>query len=137
MNFRVVLDTNILISHLLFPGGNPSKIIDLAVSEKLTLVLSGEILDEMDGVLRNKFGYDSERVEAAREFLLGIGELAQSRHHVEVIRSDESDNRILECALSGKAHFLISSDKKHLLPLKIYKGIQILSPGEFIRDFVR
>jgi predicted nucleic acid-binding protein len=63
--------------------------------------------------------------------------LIRPRHHVEAVQGDESDNRILECALSGKAHLLVSGDKKQLLPLRVFKGIQILSPGEFIRDFVQ
>ena len=136
MRIRAVPDTNVLVSQLLFPGGNPSKILDLAAAEKLTLVLSPFILEEMEGILKRKFGFDAARLAESRKSLLALAEMIQPRHHVEAIREDESDNRILECALSGKAHFIISGDKKHLLPLKDYQGIRILSPAEFIRDLV-
>lgn len=136
MKFRAVLDTNVLVSHFILPGNNPSKILDLAVAGKLALILSGDILDELERVLREKMNFDAARARVARESLVALGEIIHPRHHVEAVRQDESDNRILECALSGKAHFLITGDKKHLLPLKVYKGVQILSPAEFVRDFV-
>jgi putative PIN family toxin of toxin-antitoxin system len=136
MKFRVVIDTNVIVSHLLFPGGNPSKILDLVAADKLILLLSDEILDEAGTVLMVKFGFDSRRAGESRDSLLALAEMVKPRHAVDVIREDESDNRILECAWSGKAHFLITGDKKHLLPLKQFKGIQILSPAEFVRDFV-
>jgi len=50
-----------------------------------------------------------------------------------VIREKDDDNRILECALEGKAEYIISGDKRHLLPLGEYEGIRILSPDEFLR----
>ena len=137
MRLRAVLDTNVLVSHLLFPGGNPSKILDLAAAEKFKPVISQFILDEMESILKVKFGFDRARLAESRQSLLALAELVQPRHHVEVIRADESDNRILECALSGKADLIISGDKRHLLPLKSYKGIRILSPAEFVRDFVQ
>ena len=68
MKFRVVIDTNVIVSHLLFPGGNPSKILDLAAADKLTLLLSDEILDEAGKVLREKFGFDSRRAGGIAEF---------------------------------------------------------------------
>ncbi len=136
MKFRVAVDTNILVSHFILPGHHPSKILDLAAADKITLLLSDFILDELSGVLRAKFHFDSERLDSVRQSLMAVAEVVKTRHVLEVIREDESDNRILECALSGKAHFLVSGDKKHLQPLKNFKGIQILSPAEFIRDFV-
>ena len=50
-----------------------------------------------------------------------------------MIREKDDDNRILECALEGKAEYIISGDKRHLLPLGEYEGIRILSPDEFLR----
>ena len=136
MRPRVVLDTNVLVSHLLFPGGNPSKILDLAAAGKMTLVLSEDILREMEGVLRAKFGFDPGRAAAAEGSLRAVSEVVRPRHWVEAVRNDESDNRILECALSGKAQVIVTGDKKHLLPLKEFRGVQILSPSEFIRDYI-
>ena len=45
---------------------------------------------------------------------------------------DETDNRYIECAVEGKADYLVTGDKKHLLPLNEYEGVQILSPASFL-----
>ena len=50
-----------------------------------------------------------------------------------MIREKDDDTRILECALKGKAEYIISGDKRHLPPLREYEGIRILSPDEFLR----
>ncbi len=49
-----------------------------------------------------------------------------------IIKAKDSDNRILECAVSGKADFLVSGDTKHITPLKQYMDITILKPAEFL-----
>jgi predicted nucleic acid-binding protein len=51
----------------------------------------------------------------------------------EVIAADPADNQILACALSGKAHVIVSGDRRHLLQLKEYKGITIVRPVDFLR----
>lgn len=48
-------------------------------------------------------------------------------------KNDPSDNRILECAITAEADYIVTGDKNHLLPLKRYKNIRILSPSEFLR----
>ena len=52
---------------------------------------------------------------------------------LSVIAEDEADNRIVECALQGKAQYIISGDH-HILSLREYRGIKILSPTEFLRE---
>ena len=51
-----------------------------------------------------------------------------------VITAKESDNRILECAVAGQAAFIVTGDRKHLLPLGEYSGIRIVSPADFVRS---
>ena len=51
---------------------------------------------------------------------------------IKAIKSDVSDNRILECGVAGDADIIVSGDTKHILPIKNYQGIQILSPIEFL-----
>lgn len=48
------------------------------------------------------------------------------------VSSDESDNRSIECAIAGNASYVVTGDKKHLLPIGEYKGVQILSPASFL-----
>jgi predicted nucleic acid-binding protein len=59
--------------------------------------------------------------------------LVHPKNKVSVIKEKDDDNRILECAIEGRAQYLISGDRKHLLPVKEYQGIKILSPTEFLR----
>ena len=40
---------------------------------------------------------------------------------------------VLECALAGEADYIVSGDKKHLLPLRQFREIPIVSPAEFLR----
>ena len=61
-----------------------------------------------------------------------IATLIQPTQKISVIKLKDSDNRILECALAAKAHFLVTGDTQHILPLKKVNGIIILSPSEFL-----
>lgn len=136
MRLRVVVDTNVLVSHFILPHRNPSKVLDLAVTGQIDLVLSPFILQELEDILRKKFGFNRGRILSVLESLNAVAEVIKPRHAVDIVREDESDNNILECALSGRVQVLISGDKKHLLPLKVFKGIRILSPTEFLKEFV-
>jgi predicted nucleic acid-binding protein len=55
--------------------------------------------------------------------------------NVSIIKSKDEDNRILECALESKVDYLISGDKRHILPLKEFKGIRIVSVSEFLDKY--
>ena len=51
---------------------------------------------------------------------------------IHVIEEKETDNMILETAIIGKARYLVTGDRKHLLPLKIYRMVRILEPSDFL-----
>ena len=137
MSLRFVLDTNVLVSHFILPGRNPSKLLDLVLAGKATLVASDFILDELEGVLAERIGFPPAEAERAADSIRSITEVVRPRHAVDVIRQDESDNRILETALSGRADIIVSGDRKHLLPLKSFRGIRILSPLDFLKLHLR
>jgi predicted nucleic acid-binding protein len=54
---------------------------------------------------------------------------------LSVIKEDEPDNRVLECAVEGQASYIVSGDEHHLQPLKEHEGITILSPAQFLELF--
>lgn len=128
---KVCLDTNIFVSALVF-GGKCQEITDFISLGKIDLVLSPAILNETSKVLRDKFEKSDEEVRRAIRLFLALGFMVEPKKKLKVLPYD-SDNRILECAVEGKADYLVTGDKKHLLKLKDYKGIKILSPGEFLR----
>jgi putative PIN family toxin of toxin-antitoxin system len=131
---RVVVDTTVFISSLLNTEGNPRKVIDLWRFEKITLCLSKEILAEYFAVL-GRFGM-SEEPEGEE-----LVQLFQKRYNqvfltsvptILAISEDPADNKFIECAVAADAKLIISGDR-HLLNLKLFKGIRILSPTEFLK----
>jgi len=131
---RIVLDTNVLISAVLF-GGEPRKVLDLVISGSIDCTLSTAILDELRGVLeRPKFGFSANVCLHIIEELHGICDIISPSVSVDVISSDPDDNRILECAVEAHAHFIVSDDP-HFLDLGKFKKIRILSPAGYLNEF--
>lgn len=129
---RAVFDTNIFISAIIF-GGNPRTVLELARAGKIQLITSRPILLELAKKLHFKFGWKQEDIE---EVVGGIGaftQIVRPRKRVRKIKDDPADNRILEAALEVPAEFIISGDKRHILPLKKIRNIIIVSPGEFLK----
>jgi putative PIN family toxin of toxin-antitoxin system len=129
---RVVLDTNVLVSGFLF-GGTPGKLLDLWKTRTIRLIMSRVMLDEFLRVL----AYPKLRLsEEEIHYLLYVEVLP----HVEMVKvrpgpilipMDPSDDMFLHCAVAAGAKYIISGDR-HLLQLKSYKRIKILSPAEFL-----
>lgn len=122
---RVVFDSNVYISALIFKG-YPRQILELAIKRKVILVSSNEIINETSEKLKVKFFWPDYRIQ---DFIHQISELAhifKPENRISVIE-DEPDNRILECAVEGKANLIISGDN-HLLRLKSYNNIPIQPP---------
>ena len=134
---RVVLDTNVLLSALLFPGGSPDQIFTLVRRQSIDLYFSPFILDEFRRVLRSKFLHSEREANTRAAYLLRFGQIVEPRERLTVITAKEDDNRILECALAAKAEYLVTGDKAHLLPLKRFRRVEIVSPAEFLRFFNR
>lgn len=127
---RVVADTNIYISALMF-GGLPGAFLDLAVRHAFTLVSSRAILDELDEKLRGKFAVTEGDARLIRAKLENTAHLAEPDFALHVVARDPDDDRILECAVAGKADFIVSGDR-HLLGLDSYAGIPILTVRQFL-----
>jgi hypothetical protein len=133
---RVVLDTNVLVSGLLF-GGTPGKLVDLWKTGTIRLIISRVMLDEFLRVLT----YPKLRLsEEEIHYLLYVEVLP----HVEMVKvrpapilipMDPSDDMFLHCAVAAGAKYIISGDR-HLLQLKSYKRIKILSPAEFLYSVI-
>lgn len=130
--YSVVLDTNVLISALLFPGGAPSRVYELAKRGAVRLHLSGFILWEVERVLVVKFQLDAAVAAAHLRRLKLISKTVTPRKRAHCIKTRDDDNRILECALEARADFLITGDKKHILPLQTIGECVILSPAQFM-----
>ena len=126
---RLVLDSNIYISALLF-AGIPYKILNHAIKGKIKLLISREIIGETAGVLRNKFYWPEHNIDKFVRSISHVCEIVKINQKLEIIKENASDNKILECAVNGNADLIISGDK-HLLGLKIFEGIPIKNPKYF------
>lgn len=129
---NVVLDTNIYISALLFPGGACDQVLRVARLDSVHVFVSPDILTEFKRVMTDKFELSEEEAIDAVDRILAVAALTYPRFRIDEIKKPDADNRILECAVEAKAHFIVTGDKKHILPLKKFKGIHIVTPSEFL-----
>ena len=129
---KVVLDTNILISALGW-NGNERDILLESLSGELDLLLSVDITNEFLLVLsKDKFSnIQADKIARFIELILETSVFVDTRSNAYAIKDDPQDNRILECALDGKADCMIACDK-HLLNNGNYKRISILKAREFL-----
>lgn len=129
---RVVFDTNIYISAIIF-GGNPRRCLEMAREGSIALVASKEILFELAQKLKAKFSWQDADI---KDIIEGIGVFATivaPKKHLRVIMEDPEDDRILEASLEGEVDYIISGDKKHLLSLKRFRDIVIISAADFLK----
>ncbi|MCD6574935.1 putative toxin-antitoxin system toxin component, PIN family [Candidatus Aerophobetes bacterium] len=129
---KVVIDTNVFVSGLTFKG-KPRRVLDLIWKGEIEVCVSSFILKELKETLEKDFAWEGERIEETIERIKRETLQVQPKTKISVIKEKESDNRILECGVEGKAQYIISGDKRHLLPLKEYQGIKIISPAQFLR----
>jgi len=129
---KIVADTNVLISALIY-GGVCEEVLKLVREKSLELLISPEILTEFAGVFDRKFKFSPEKTKEAINRIRKISTLIIPIKRITLIKKHDPDNRILECAIEGKAQYIISGDEHHLLPLRKYRRIKILSPAEFLK----
>ncbi|MBI2588463.1 putative toxin-antitoxin system toxin component, PIN family [Candidatus Berkelbacteria bacterium] len=130
---RVVLDTNIYLSGLAFPSRLPSLVLSIARKGQITTYCSPFILKEIRKNLIVKFGYSKEITQKFIEEILKFVNIVKPLKKVKIIKDKDDDNRILECALEINADFLITGDRKHILPLKKAGKTKIVTVREFLK----
>jgi putative PIN family toxin of toxin-antitoxin system len=131
---KVVPDTNVYISALLC-GGVPFQIIELAREKKIMMLTSSDILFELASVLQVKFKYPRKMALDVISEIKRLSGVVFTKTQIDAIKKDSTDNKILECAFDGKADYIVTGDKKHIRPLNQYRGIRILLPQEFIKEY--
>jgi len=126
----IVADTNIIVSSI-FWSGNPYRIVQKGVNQEIIIFTSDELLNELRTVLKRDFSLDEQEIEDIIGTLMIFMHLTNPSERINAIKEDEKDNKVLECAASCKASYIISGDG-HLLGLKEYTGIKILSAKQFL-----
>jgi len=128
---RATIDTNVVVSGLLF-GGVPLKILEASFERRFTWVTSPDLLVELDTVLRQrKFSLSAQEIKELTEPVLDVVEIVVPSKRLTVIKRCDADNRVLECAVQGRSALIVSGDRRDLLSLKQFRGVDIVSPREF------
>ena len=131
---KVVIDTNVFISAFYLPESRPGEVVYLARRRKILNCTSPQILKEITRILQKKLMWDQARAQNAVSQIANFSEVALPGESLTVI-VDDTDNRLLECAVASQAEYIISGDK-HLLDLRAYQGTTIITPGVFL-DLVK
>jgi len=128
---KVVLDSNIFISGIIF-GGKPRKIINLIIEGKIRLYISSDILLEIKEVLeRDKFGFSQTITQQIIFEIESLSYLVTPKNKHSIVSRDGDDNIIIDCAVEAKADYIITGDND-LLSLKEYKSTKIINASELI-----
>jgi putative PIN family toxin of toxin-antitoxin system len=130
---KVVLDTNILISAFVFPGGPPEDVFRAALDGRIELVTSPPLLAEFGRVLSSKFGWEPSISEQAVGQILRIGTVVRPKEALAVAVDDPADDRVLEAALEGAAEVIVLGDR-HLLSHGTWRGIKVDKAAAFLRS---
>ncbi len=128
---RVVLDTNILVSALIY-GGKPEQIYDLALDKQLTAVISPILLSELTEILIKKFKFELSRIEQLEKITKNNFTVVNPSKIITLVKDDD-DNRVLEAALEGGCDYIVTGDRD-LLDLKMFKNIKIVPPEVFLTE---
>jgi len=132
---RFVVDTNVIISAILFKNSNPAKAVKL-IRQVGCILLSDAIFREMQNTLsRPKFdrylSFDKRRQVLSK--LLLDSQIVEITQTFNLCR-DSKDNKFLDLAVSGNATSIITGDQD-LLVLHPFQGIKIITVNEFLSDF--
>ena len=130
---RAVFDTNVFISGI-FWNGISAEVLGLWRSGKVSLVTSNEIISELSRILDN-FKIRLSEPEKSRwiKMLVKNSLVVLPLFKVNVVLDDPTDNKFVEAAIAGKAEVIVTQDR-HLLKIKEYSGIKIMTPQNFVRE---
>ena len=127
---KVLLDTNILVSAIVF-GGKPEQILHLILEEEFLAITSPVLLAELKEVLNKKFPPRETDFKLTIKNIEEIFKTIQPKKTINIL-NDNDDNRVLEAAIEGNCKYIVTGDKE-LLSLKSYQGVKIVTAGEFLK----
>jgi len=129
---RAVLDTNVYLSAFYYPNGVPARIFEAGILQAYQRIVSPDIIEEYARISREKFGVEEEKIEQDKKMIVHGAVTIRVSVIPFAVPDDEDDNRIVACAMEGKAGVIVSGDKD-LLRLREYEGIVIVRPVDFLR----
>src|SRR3989344_8504542 len=127
---RIVADTNFLISATQWDYSVAHKLLKKLIISDAEIFTTQDILDETSEVLERDFEYSKNGANNIIKKILLFAKLIEPKQKINVIKDDPDDNKVIECAIESFSDYIITYDR-HLLKLKEYKGIKIITPEEF------
>ena len=127
---NVTVDTNFLISATQWDYSVAHKLLKKFILSDAEIFTTQDILDETAEVLERDFEYSKGDAENIIEKILLFAKLIKTKQKIDVVKDDPDDNKVIECAIESSSDYIITYDR-HLLKLKEYKGIKIITPEEF------
>jgi putative PIN family toxin of toxin-antitoxin system len=127
----VVFDTNIVFSAVGWRG-KPFECLELARTGIIQGFTCVELLDELSAKLQSKLSFTHEQAIATVIDLLTFLKIVPISGKVTTVVADPADDMVLECAVVAGASHLVTGDRRHLLPLKDFQGVQIVTAAEYL-----
>ncbi len=129
---KVILDTNLLISALIF-GGKPEQVYNLVLEKQIIGVTSSILVAELTEILIKKFNFELVKTQQLERIIRKHFKIVYPNKIINILR-DEDDNRVLEAASESKCSYIVTGDSD-LLILKTFNQVKILTPDDFLKEF--
>jgi uncharacterized protein len=131
-----VFDTNVVLSAIGW-GGKPGQCLEAARRGDVQGATCQELLEELEDKLKKLFGFSPDEVFDQLADLLQFLTLVRITGNLNGVTADRADDKVLECAVTARAEYLVTGDRRHLLPLRIYEGVKIVTPNDFLQIIAR
>jgi putative PIN family toxin of toxin-antitoxin system len=129
---KVVLDTNVFISGI-FWRGDSERVLYSWFDNDFKLIVSKEIIQEIIEVLMDfKIQLPLEDILLWISILSINSEVVEPEEKINIVQDDPDDDKFIEAGVKGMARYIVTQDN-HLLKIKEFRGIKILSPKEFLK----
>ncbi len=131
---KVVFDTNVIVSAALYEKGLPALLLSLGLEDKVRFFVSPALLNEYEAILkRPRFKLGQRQITELMGNINRKALIVAPTRRLNILKTDEPDNGVLECAIKAKADFIITGNKRHF-PFEEFKGSKIVTPREFINS---
>ncbi len=128
---KITFDTNVLVSAALSEKGAAYNLVHLTSEGKVTGYTSKTLMSEFKEVVQRDCKFSLGRAEQAVDVYLQFLKLVEPDFKLDVVKADEDDNRVVECATYSKCDYIASWDP-HLTDLVEVKGVKIQNPGKLL-----
>ena len=137
---RAALDASVILAAVWTknPRSASRVVLEAAAAGAYQVVITDEVEAEYREVLaRDKLRRGApggvQRVAASLvEALVGVAERVEPAADVHVVLGDPNDDKCVAAALGGRAGWVVTLDRRHMLALGAYEGVRFVTPGDFL-----